>query len=105
MNVLFHLLREKFRIDERSESLKFCVSAGKWLVLSRSKALKLFYCILILNFNFKALEWFWLRLRGIICGRIPAGQGAGWAVFDRLRSYHFSTLAYIENFCRICKEN
>lgn len=58
MNVLFHLLRELFPIDERSESLKFCVSAGRWLVLSRSKALKLFYCILVLNFNFKALERF-----------------------------------------------
>lgn len=59
MNVLFHLLRELFRKN-------FYVSAGRWLVLSRSKALKLFYCILILNFNFKALEWFLLRLRGII---------------------------------------
>ena len=105
MNVLFHLLREKFHIDERSESLKFCVSAGRRLVLSRSKTLKLFYCILILNFNFKALEWLLLLLIGIIFGRIPAGQEAGLTGFDRKRSYHFSTLAYIENFCRIRNEN
>lgn len=59
MNVLFHLLRELFRKN-------FCVSAGKWFVLSRSKAFKLFYCILVLNFNFKALEWLLLLLIGII---------------------------------------
>lgn len=59
MNVLFHLLRKLFRKN-------FYVSAGKWLVLRRSKALKLFYCILILNFNFKALEWLLLLLIGII---------------------------------------
>lgn len=79
MNVLFHLLRELFRIDERSESLKFCVSAGRRLVLSRSKALKLFYCILVFNFNFKALEWFLLLLNRLLSWlRLPSpGRGLG----------------------------
>ena len=84
MSVLFHLLRKLFRIDERSESLNFYVSAGRWLVLSRSKALKLFYCILVLNFNFKALEWFLLRLRGIILWSYSRRSGHG---FDGFRPF------------------
>lgn len=74
MNVLFHLLRELFRKN-------FCVSAGRRLVLSRSKALKLFCCILVLNFNFKALEWFWLRLRGIILWSYSRRSGRGLGGF------------------------
>lgn len=68
MNVLFHLLRELFRKN-------FCVSASRWLVLSRSKALKLFYCILVLNFNFKALEWFLLLLNRLLSWlRLPSSR-------------------------------
>lgn len=70
MNVLFHLLRELFRKN-------FYVSAGRWLVLRRSKALKLFYCILILNFNFKALEWLLLLLMGIILSPDSRRSGHG----------------------------
>ena len=70
MNVLFHLLRELFRKN-------FCVSAGKWFVLSRSKALKSFYCILVLNFNFKALEWFLSLLIGIILSLDSRRSGHG----------------------------
>lgn len=84
MNVLFHLLRELFRKN-------FCVSAGKWLVLSRSKALKLFYCILVLNFNFKALEWFLLRLRGIILAlysRRSAHGSDGFRPFTVVPLFH-----------------
>lgn len=68
MNVLFHLLRELFRKN-------FYVSPGRWLVLSRSKTLKLFYCILVLNFNFKALEWFLLLLNRLLSWlRLPSSR-------------------------------
>lgn len=72
MNVLFHLLRELFRKN-------FYVSVGKWLVLSRSKVLKLFYCIPVLNFNFKALEWLLLLLNRLLSWlRLPrSGHGLG----------------------------
>lgn len=88
MNVLFHLLRELFRIDERSESLNFCVSAGRWLVLSRSKALKLFYCILVLKINFKALEWFLLLLKRLLSWlRLPSPEH-GFRPFTVVPLFH-----------------